>query len=301
MRAEKKVVLDFYEDYGWVAEAGAYRDTLAFEDLRPELADYRRATHERVSRFLSPRGESFLDAGSGPIPHPEYLAYSFGFARRVCVDLSPRALAEARGKLGDHGVCVVADVTRLPFADGTFDAAVSAHVLYHVPFDEQATALREIYRTLAAGRVAVIIYQWPDYWYSRLHGTYRHFLRELAAVPGLRRVWRAIRGSRAAATGNTDDSPSAPRSTARKHPPLYCRPHTYRWFRETFAHELRLDVLAWRSVDLSFTSAWVPRGRVGHAIMRLILWTEEQAPRLMGRVGRYALLVLRKPASTTQR
>lgn len=295
MRAEKQVVRDFYDNCGWERVDGAYRDTVIFDDLRTVLAEYRRATHARVSRFLAASGEGFLDAGSGPIPHAEYVAYSIGFVRRVCIDLSRRALTEARTRLGDHGVYVVADVTRLPFADGTFDASVSAHVLYHVPFDEQAMAAREIWRTLAPGRTAVIIYQWPEYWYSRLRSTYRAFLRELAALPGLRRAWRAIRGIRPDVANKRGDTLPVSHSMAEKRPPLYCQPHDYRWFRETFAGELRLDILAWRSVDPLFTRTWVPDGRAGKAMMRLILWAEDNAPRLMGRVGRYPLIVLRKP------
>src|ERR1700751_1274461 len=95
-------VRDFYEKTGWQAESGeaGYADAQLWEDLRPCAADYVSACRRKVLAFLPRSGERLLDAGSGPIQYPEYLEYSSGFAKRVCVDPSQRAPDEAPIHLG---------------------------------------------------------------------------------------------------------------------------------------------------------------------------------------------------------
>jgi ubiquinone/menaquinone biosynthesis C-methylase UbiE len=88
--------------------------------------------------------------------------YSADYVHRVCLDLSERALKEARGKLGSHGLYVMGDVTNLPFREGTFDAILVSHVLYHIPDDEQANTVLELYSTLKDGGTCLIIYYWQS-------------------------------------------------------------------------------------------------------------------------------------------
>ena len=64
-------------------------------------------------------------------------------------DLSPGMVGEARERLSDLSQVVAAqtaDIQALPFADGTFDAAIANHMLYHVP--DVARALGEVRRVL---------------------------------------------------------------------------------------------------------------------------------------------------------
>ena len=96
MRKEKQIVRTFYETFGWCTDAtGRYNDSAAFVDTRPIVELYKRKVHSRLLPLFG-RGTYFLDAGSGPIARPEYLAYSAGYARRICVDMSETALREAR-------------------------------------------------------------------------------------------------------------------------------------------------------------------------------------------------------------
>ncbi|UCG17060.1 MAG: class I SAM-dependent methyltransferase [Phycisphaerales bacterium] len=289
MRQEKQVVRDFYDTYGWEKEAdGKYKDTSAFVDLRPVLDDYAQRTHRRVLQSLPRHGECLLDAGSGAIAHAEYLEYSARYKWRLCVDLSAKALTEARTKLGDKGICVLADLTELPFADNTFDATVSAHTLYHVPYDEQEAAVWELYRTLAPGKTCVIVYAWPNDWFQRARQCYRRFLQLIAKIPGARRLKIMILGEYKPPRGGRADPAASSR------PPLYYQPHDYRWFQNTFAASLNMEIRAWRSVDRSFTEACVPNNRAGRLIMRIVFWCEEVFPHLLGRLGRYALIIIRK-------
>lgn len=57
-------------------------------------------------------------------------------------------------------VDVRADITRLPFADATFDLVVCYHVLEHIPDDRRAIA--ELARVLAPGGVALVQVPWRD-------------------------------------------------------------------------------------------------------------------------------------------
>jgi SAM-dependent methyltransferase len=277
----KRQVRGFYDTFGWRKNAaGAYHDTAVFVDQRPVLAAYRARAMARVRRLLPARGRLFLDAGSGAIPHPDDLAHSAGFDRRVCVDFSTLALTEARAKLGRRGLYVAADLARLPFRAGVFDATVCAHVLYHVPAEEQESVVRELYRTLGAGGRAVIVYARPRCPLTRL--ALWSPRQAVAGLPGARAAWRWLRGRH--------DEPAA--VDASPAPPLYFRPFEWTWFRR-FAG-WRLEVRIWQAADRPFTTRFVPDGRLGRWILEALGWLEERCPHAMVRVGRYPLVVIDK-------
>ena len=72
-------------------------------------------------------------------------------AELIAVDLSPSMVEETRSRVVDARV---ADVEQLPFADGEFDCAVAAWVLYHLP--DLDRGLAELARVLRpGGRVPV--------------------------------------------------------------------------------------------------------------------------------------------------
>lgn len=79
--------------------------------------------------------------------------------RLALIDSSPGMVAEATRRLSDHHAFAsvaghVADAVALPFADGSFDAAMAMHVLYHV--SSPARAIEEMARVLRPGGVAVV-------------------------------------------------------------------------------------------------------------------------------------------------
>jgi ubiquinone/menaquinone biosynthesis C-methylase UbiE len=73
--------------------------------------------------------------------------------RLTLTDMSPGMVEAARAAVGDRAEYAVADVQELPFPDGSFDAAIANHVLFHVP--DRARALRELARVLRPGGVLV--------------------------------------------------------------------------------------------------------------------------------------------------
>ena len=168
-RAEKIAVQSFYDQIGWKRdEKGDFEDAVVWEDLRPVSADYIHKCHMRVKRHLGPTGNYLLDVASGPVQYPEYLTYSDGYDRRICVDISIQALREARRKVGDKGVYILGDITNLPLRSNSLDGVISIHTIYHVPLDEQAGAFEELYRVLKSGRSGVIVYTFSKSLIERL-------------------------------------------------------------------------------------------------------------------------------------
>ena len=163
----KQQVREFYDQVGWQEVSEGVYQNARYEDLRPVSREYIRKCHQRVSRHLRPQGNLLLDAGSGPIQYPEYLQYSNGYQARVCVDISAKALVEARQRIGDrqsggHGLFVVADIANLPFGTTCFDGVVSLHTIHHLPQEEHNQAYRELYRVLAKNQTAVVVNGWDS-------------------------------------------------------------------------------------------------------------------------------------------
>jgi SAM-dependent methyltransferase len=117
-----------------------------YESFRPALGEH----EERVLRRLLGQGPGrCLDAGCGTgvaLPVLGALGWTV-----VGVDESEQALARARGRGGD---VVAGDLQALPFADATFDSAVS--IWTHTDVDDFAAAVREVARVLR--RDALFVY-----------------------------------------------------------------------------------------------------------------------------------------------
>jgi len=76
-------------------------------------------------------------------------------SRAVGIDTSGRMLAEARRRLGPGPALVQGSAFRLPFADGSFGAAVSGFVLRNL--HDLAAAFGELHRVLrGGGRIALV-------------------------------------------------------------------------------------------------------------------------------------------------
>jgi ubiquinone/menaquinone biosynthesis C-methylase UbiE len=253
-------VRDFYDHRGWQADTtgpgAVYGDAQLWEDLRPCAAEYVSACRRKVLEFLPPSGERILDAGSGPIQYPEYLEYSSGFAKRVCVDLSQRALDEARTKLGDRGEYVSASLLELPFPDDHFDAAVSLHTIYHIDKDQQEDAVRELLRVLKPGALAVVVYSNPD---------------RLAA-----RLKALVRRRRSPDSG-----------------PIYFFAHPLSWW-QRFSDEAAIEIVPWRSLNANESRRLIPDNALGARMFRALLSFENAFPRWAVWAGCYPMIILTK-------
>lgn len=283
----KAQVRAFYDSVGWTQISDGLYQNARYEDLRPVSQEYIHRCHLRVARHLPSEGRWLLDAGSGPIQYPEYLEYSRGFARRVCLDISRRALIEARGRIGDHGLYVAGDIANLPFRDGAFGGTVSLHAVHHLPAEEHRRAFTEFYRTLLPGGRAVVVYSWGD---TSLLG--RVLSGPIAMAFGLLRLYQRIKGRGARAIRPpAEGSPTA----------TYTHKYSYRWAQENLANLPAFEVRVWRSVSTSFLRAFIHRQLLGRQWLRLIYWLEERAPHLLGLVGQYPMMLFSKPTRGPQR
>jgi ubiquinone/menaquinone biosynthesis C-methylase UbiE len=273
---EKQIVKEFYDAFGWDKTTdGVYEDTAVNVDMRPVLDLYRQKICMRVKSFLKSRGEYFLDVGSGG--NPAY-QYSSGYRTHVCVDLSKRGLVEARSKLKKRCVYVLADITSLPFQDNVFDATLAAHVLYHVPQNEQECAVRELQRTLKSGSSCIIIYSRSSSWFTSL----------LTKTPILfKKLFKKM-------AKHTLCIPDNAKHDEHAHPSLYFYAHDYSWFKKTFYDGWNLDIRCWSMVGNSFTKTFVPNNFFGRLIMMLILWIETVFPRTSVRICDYPMIIIHK-------
>ena len=180
----KDQVREFYDQVGWQEISNGLYQNARYEDLRPVSQEYIHSCHMRVLQHLPPQGSFLLDAGSGPIQYPEYVEYSRGYDKRVCADISIVALDEARNRIGDHGLFVVADLANLPFKDAAFDAVVTLHAIHHLPETEHAQAFDGLYRTMTPGASAVVVNGWDESTFSRLTDQLIAIARRFRGKPG---------------------------------------------------------------------------------------------------------------------
>ena len=112
-------------------------------------------------------GESVLDVGSGPGFLAAEMASEVGPMGRVSgIDISQTMLAMAQEKCSKLSMAApvdfqLGDATKLPFRDGTFDAAVSIQVYEYVA--DVDAALSEARRILKpGGRILVVDTDWDS-------------------------------------------------------------------------------------------------------------------------------------------
>lgn len=99
-----------------------------------------------------------LDLGCGTGALAELVLGEIPRARLSCVDLSPRMAEAARECLGGRAEVLLCDAERLPFRDGSFDAAWCNDSFHHYPDPERAAF--QAWRVLAPGGALVVGDAW---------------------------------------------------------------------------------------------------------------------------------------------
>lgn len=169
-------------------------------DARGEIFRQRRA---QVLELLQPPAGRVLDIGSGPGVFT--LALLALGADCWVVDLAPRMIAEARALLATHPQADrvhydVADVERLPFADGSFDTTLCVGVVQYLDAIERAVG--ELARVTRPG--GQVIVSFPNR-RSPLNAMHRGVISTLrAGRSGLRRVGIAVQPRRERLTFRED-------------------------------------------------------------------------------------------------
>jgi len=106
-----------------------------------------------LKRLLPQRGRLLLELGAGAGRNT--LRYA-GFEHVVLLDFSRSQLQQAQARLGrsERYVYVAADVYRLPFVGGLFDAATMIRVLHHMT--DPLKALHQVRDVLGPGAVFIL-------------------------------------------------------------------------------------------------------------------------------------------------
>ena len=246
----------FYDTTGWKpAASGETIDAALWEDLRPCAADYVSNCRKRILNYLPRTGDRFLDAASGPIQYPEYLEYSAGFAKRVCVDISKVALEEAQRKLGNRGETVCASILDLPFAESSFDAVLSLHTIYHIAAEDQERAVRQLIRVAKPGVDIVVVYSNPD----RLSMRMRRLFGKAPVPQG----------------------------------PIYFHAYPLEWW-SRFSDQAEVSIHPWRFLTAGESRRLVPAGALGRFLFGMLRRVEDWLPGFSVLFGAYPLIVLKK-------
>jgi ubiquinone/menaquinone biosynthesis C-methylase UbiE len=117
---------------------------------------YEDAVEEVALRRLLPRGgRLMLELGAGAGRNTRRYA---AFERVVLVDYSRTQLEQARARLGDEPryLYAAADIYRLPFVNGLFDAATMIRTLHHMA--EPQKALEQVRAVMAGGAAFILEY-----------------------------------------------------------------------------------------------------------------------------------------------
>lgn len=105
-------------------------------------------------------GDHVLDVGCGTGTLALEVQRRAGWVGHVVgVDPGPQQIARARAKAARHHLPVdfqLGTIERLPFADQTFDVALSTIMMHHLPLGLKRQGLREIARVLKPGGRLVI-------------------------------------------------------------------------------------------------------------------------------------------------
>ncbi|MGZ6316261.1 MAG: class I SAM-dependent methyltransferase [Anaerolineales bacterium] len=276
MENTKQQVREFYDQIGWTQLSDGLYQNARYEDLRPVSREYIHKCHLRVRRHLAPRGRFFLDAGSGPVQWPEYLTYSQGYKYRVCADISITALRQARPKVKDRGLYVVADISNLPFAKDVFGGAVSMHTIHHLPLSEHRRAYLELNRVLQPGKTAVVVNGWHNPLLMRLLEPFIRLGRMLTQRSAKRKKdWSAEEDQ--AGTFVEKMSP--------------------RWLKKELGSDVTFSIYSWRSLSPRSMRWFIRPNLGGEVLLRLVFALEERYPRFFGENGQYPMIVITRSDS----
>ncbi len=170
--------------------------------------DYERQTHQAEDRHWWYRGRrTVLDgviAGLGLPPNARILDAGCGSGRNMVelaqlgtvtgVELSQTSVSLARER--GVGEIIAGSVLEMPFADDSFDLAVSLDVIEHLQDD--FAALRELRRTVAPGGallVTVPAYQWLWSGHDEVNHHHRRYTRRSLQAVAQRAGWTQQRTS----------------------------------------------------------------------------------------------------------
>lgn len=147
--------------------------TEIFDRIAPGWYDVRHWSIFRVElEALARRWRQGRLVNLGCAHGPDFLPFAADFDLHG-VDFSAGMLRQGgryQAKFGFSAGLVRADVGRLPFADESFDWAISVATYHHLPREKQAAAFAELYRVLSpSGEAFITVWnrRQPRFWLRR--------------------------------------------------------------------------------------------------------------------------------------
>ena len=260
-----KSIREFYDEIGWNLVGDTTTDAIINENFTDVATDYVHKVRGRIGDALG-SGQDLLDIGCGPIQYPEYLAYSGNFEKRICVDLSIKALEIAKSKLGEHGVFFVGDYLDIETGHEPYSGATLINVLYHVDLNLQEKLVRKIISELASGATLVVVYSNPKSFSSRLN----------MVLVFAKRVFRLF-FQRKNFTSQSN--------------PIYFKRHELNFWR-LFESECDVKVMAWRTFTPAIEKVLFRKFFMGKGLLDLLFRIEKL--KFWAKIAEYQIVTLKK-------
>jgi len=260
-----KSIREFYDEIGWNLVGDTTTDALINENFTEVATEYVHKVRGRIGEVLG-SGDNLLDIGCGPIQYPEYLAYSRNFEKRICVDLSKKALEIAKSKLGGHGVFFVGDYLEIKTEYEPYAGATLINVLYHVDLNLQEKLVRKIISELESGAALVVVYSNPKSFSSRLN----------TSLVFAKRFFRLVFQRR---NFNSQSNP------------IYFERHELNFW-NLFESECDVKVMAWRTFTPAIEKVLFRKFFLGKKLLHLLFKIEKQ--KAWARIAEYQMITLTK-------
>ena len=273
-------VSKFYNTVGWEAKDGITEDARKWEDLRDHAKLYVSKCRMRVLNHIPGNGVNMLDMASGPIQYREYLEYSRNFKKRYCIDLSSKALENAKNKIGDHGVFLHGSFFDISLEENFFDCVVSLHTIYHIDKDRQEEAVRTLIKVTKIGKPIIIVYSNPNTFTSSLEKSLLLRVLRRAKHGVLRRIKHVLKK-----TGKTTKKEEGSS--------LYFYSHPIEWWNR-FNDVANVSILPWRSFEANIQKKLIPDNKIGEVMFSVLYKLEERFPDFFVKHFRYPMIILTK-------
>ena len=269
--AEEKAS-NFYNSIGWETSEGISEDARRWEDLREYAQEYVSKCRLRICEHIPNHGDFILDMASGPLQYKEYLEYSKNFQKRYCIDLSSKALEDAKKKIGDHGVFLQGSFFDIPLDKNFFDCAISLHTILHIDKDKQEEAVRKLVEVTKPGKPIVIVY-----------GNPRTYVKAFKKLKKIRKKLKGLFKQHRKPDKSVKKCESA----------LYGYHYPLSWW-QRFSDIAEIKIMPWRSFDSITQKRLFPNNKLGKKMLTLLFLLEDKFPNFFVKHFQYPMIILTK-------
>jgi len=275
MTFDKERVFKYYNEISYKTKNSLkiYTDSSKWVDYREVTEEYLKNSFTKAKHYINPKGQYLLDIASGPIGFKEYVDLSENYEFRICADISINALIQAKQNYSHKkGIYICADITNIPLNKNSCDSVLCQHTLYHIPKNEQKTAVNEMYRVAKSNSKIAIVYSlFYHSWFMnfclmpvQLYRIARHFMGKLYV-----RLFK-----------------SKPR--------LYFYPHSLGWFKRNFEFSKNIEFYCWRSTNNYFLNLYIHNRFFGKKLLEKLKRSEDKHTKFWGKFGEYPVIVINK-------